>query len=213
MNTNQEIEFQGLYGNYRITNSDQIEVKKYRLSLLFCGISFVAGLNHWLFFGPNFAWIWLLLMSLSLGFALKWIHIYIQLLHKVLQTLCLIGSLGIILVLMRSGPENMLSNIASNPLLTLFVGPYFAALTGLGFKEFFCFRRPEAIGVTLFIPISLIGHIFGIINAGSVMILLCISAILFLILAIRKFGMDAASDIGDKSIFEYLKNNKSAAIT
>ena len=40
------------------------------------------------------------------------------------------------------------------------------------------------------------------------MFLLTISALLFLILAIRKFGMDPAADIGDKSVFNYLNTQQ-----
>ncbi len=199
-------EFEGYYGKYQITNEDQEEVRKYRIALLCCGISFVGGVSHWLFFGPAFAWIWLLLMSASLGLALLWIHIYIQLLHKVLQILWAFGSIGILILLFTGNPQEMLAHLASDRISTLFIGPYFAALTGLGFKEFFCFRRPEAIGVTIFIPISLACHFLGILNQEFIMLLICCSAILLLILALRKFGMAASLDIGDKSIFEYLKN-------
>ena len=202
------VEYEGYYGKYQITTDDELEVRKYRIALLICGISFVSGLSHWLIIGPSFAWIWLLIMSASLGFALKWIHIYIQLLHQVLQALWLIGSLGILILVFKGNSQDMLSNIASNRVLTIFIGPYFAALTGLGFKEFFCFRRPEAIGVTIFLPISLISHFLGILNQPVIMLLLFFSSILLLVLALRKFGMDAASDIGDKSVFEYLKNQQ-----
>ncbi len=202
------IEFEGYYGKYQITNQDKLEVQKYRIALLICGLAFTGGLSHWLIIGPSFAWIWLLLMATALGFALKWIHIYISLLHKILQILWAIGTIGILILIFKDNSQGMLSKIASTPISTLLIGPYFAALTGVGFKEFFCFRRPEAIGVTIFIPISLAGHLFGIFNQESVMILLYVSSILLLVLAIRKFGMDAACDIGDKSVFEYLQNQK-----
>ena len=38
--------------------------------------------------------------------------------------------------------------------------------------------------------------------------LISLSAILLLILGARKFGMDPAADIGDKSVFEFLKRAK-----
>ena len=80
-----EIEFEGYYGKYQITKEDQLEVKRYRIALLICGISFVSGIGHWLIKGPSFAWIWLLFMCISLGLALQWIHIYIHQLHQLLQ--------------------------------------------------------------------------------------------------------------------------------
>ncbi|AAP99295.1 MULTISPECIES: DUF2301 domain-containing membrane protein [Prochlorococcus] len=204
-----ETEFQGIYGSYKITSSDQIEVKKYRIALLICGLSFSIGLVHWLLIGSEHAWFWFIPMTASLGYALKWIHIYIRLLHQTLQILWGIGTLGIGILILKGNSQDMLSDIASKPILTLLIGPYFAALTGLGFKEFFCFRRPEAIGLTFLLPISLGGHLLGILNNETVMLLQCISAILLVILALRKFGMDAAADIGDKSVFDHLNNQRS----
>ena len=83
-------------------------------------------------------------------------------------------------------------------------------MAGLGFKEFFCFQRLEAIGLTLFLPIALGSHILGILNNQSIMSLMLFSAILLLILSLRKFGMDPASDIGDKSVFEHLNRQEKA---
>ena len=210
MEKNVEIEFNGVYGKYRITQQDQIEVMKYRISLLICGLSFTAGMIQWITFDGSLAWIWLLPMSISLGFALKWIHIYIKFIHRTLQLLWAIGSIGILILILNGNSQELLSNISSKPILTLLIGPYFAAMTGLGFKEFFCFQRPEAIGLTLFLPIALGSHFLGILNNESIMVLMLLSAILLLILSLRKFGMDPASDIGDKSVFEHLKRQEKA---
>ena len=204
----EELEFQGVYGNYKITLADQIEVQRYRTSVLVCGIAFCSGIGHWLLIGPAFAWIWLLPIAISLGLALKWIHIYLRPLHKTLQILWAFGCVGIGILLLNLGATNLLSSLASDSIWTLAIGPLFAALTGLGFKEFFCFGRPEAIGLTLLVPTALLGHLIGVINGGVVMTLLTISALLLLILAIRKFGMDPAADIGDKSVFNYLNSQQ-----
>ncbi len=203
-----EVEFEGYYGKYKITDADKTEVKRYRIALLCSSISFLIGLSQWIIFGPSYIWIWLLIMSFALGFALKWIHIYIQLIHKTLQILWAVGSLSILILVIQNNTGDIISTIVSNRIALLLISPFFAALTGLGFKEFFCFRRPEAIGVTIFIPICLGSHLLGILNKEIVMILFYFSAILLLVLAIRKFGMDAASDIGDKSVFEYLNTIK-----
>ena len=205
------IEFEGVYGKYEITRSDELEVRNYRLALLVCGISFTSGLSHWLLFGASDAWIWLIPMCISLGLALKWIHIYVQFLHRTLQIFWAIGALGITILILKGNSQELISDLVSRPILTLLVGPYFAAMAGLGFKEFFCFQRPEAIGLTLFLPISLGSHLVGVFSQDIEMIFLYLSALLLLILSIRKFGMDAASDIGDKSIFEYLRNKDQPA--
>ncbi len=203
-----EPEFKGLYGSYQITMNDKKEVQNYRLSVLICGISFTSGLIQWLIWGPSWVWIPLLLMVIGLGLALKWIHIYLSPLHKALQILWCMGCIGIATYIVKIGPENILVNFIENPISTIAIGPMFAALTGLGFKEFFCFRRPEAIGLTALVPIALLGHITQIFNSSIVMGILMISAFLLLTMALKKFGTDPSADIGDKSVFEYLQNNK-----
>ena len=201
-------EFQGNFGKYTITLEDQYEVKKYRIALFICGISFIFCLSQWLFISPSYSYIWLFIMSISLGLALKWIHIYIIFLHRMLQLLWAIGLIGLILLSINVGPQQLLPEIVIKPFFLFYIGPLFAALAGLGFKEFFCFQRLEAIGLTLTLPVALIGHLLSIFQPVFVMGLLYLSAILLLIMAIRKFGMDPASDIGDKSVFEYLENQR-----
>ncbi len=205
-----EPEFEGVYGRYRITMSDKAEVKRYRISVFICGISFFAGIFHWIIIGASFTWFWLLFMAISLGLALQWIHIYIRVLHNVLKILWALGSIGFLILAFNVSPDLILPSLAKEAKLTLLIGPLFAALTGLGFKEFFCFQRTEAIGLTLLIPIALIGHITEILNSTSVISLLAISSILLVILAVRKFGMDASYDVGDKSVFDYLEMNRNS---
>ena len=84
------------------------------------------------------------------------------------------------------------------------MGPLFAAMAGIGFKEFFCFQRPEAIGLTLLLPLGLLGRLLGLLNLSTAMTLLSAAALLLVLLALRKFGMEAAADVGDKSVFAYL---------
>tara|TARA_Y100001968_G_C19393504_1_gene736917 strand:- start:295 stop:918 length:624 start_codon:yes stop_codon:yes gene_type:complete len=207
MNTTNE--FEGIYGPYSITQQDIQEVQLYRISVLICGLSFSAGLIQWIFIGPQLAWICFFILAISLGFALKWIHIYIRELHRALQLFWLIGCIGIGILTWEVGSDNLISMFTKEPISVIAIGPLFVSLTGLGFKEFFCFRRLEAIGLTILVPIALLGHLSKIINGTTVFALLSLSAILLLIMAVRKFGMSAASDIGDKSVFEYLERKKS----
>ena len=77
-------------------------------------------------------------------------------------------------------------------------------MAGIGFKEFFCFQRPEAIGLTLLLPLGLLGRLLGLLDLSTAMMLLSAAALLLVLLALRKFGMEAAADVGDKSVFAYL---------
>ena len=90
---------------------------------------------------------------------------------------------------MRAGPNEALTTLVEQPLWILAIGPLFAALACIGFKEFFCFRRPEAIGLTLLLPIALLGRLVGIISTSLCAACLLIAGLLMVLLALRKFGM------------------------
>ena len=202
--TTADPQFDGMYGPFTITSTDRQEVQRYRISLLISGTSLSVGLLQWWLVGSDWAWLWVLPLCISLGLALKWIHIYLRPLHQALQLFWLLGCLGWLTLLLQGSPVEALDTLASQPLWILAVGPLFAALTGIGFKEFFCFQRPEAIGLTLLLPAALLGHLVGLINGPLCLALLESAALLLVLLALRKFGMEAAADVGDKSVFAYL---------
>ena len=196
-------QFEGVYGPYTITSIDRREVQRYRISLLVAGLAMTAGLVHWWQFGDRWAWVWLVPLMAGLGLALHWIHIYLRPLHNALRLFWLTGCLGWGLLLMQAGPNEALTTLVEQPLWILAIGPLFAALAGIGFKEFFCFQRPEAIGLTLLLPIALLGRLVGIISTSLCAAFLLIAGLLMVLLALRKFGMEAAADVGDKSCLLY----------
>jgi uncharacterized integral membrane protein len=202
--TTADPQFEGVYGTYSITEHDRRDVQRYRISLLVSGLAMSAGLVQWWQLGGQWAWLWLLPLASGLGLSLTWIHIYLKPLHRALQLFWLMGCLGWAALLLTSGPEQALATLANQPLWILAIGPLFAALAGIGFKEFFCFQRPEAIGLTLLLPVSLLGRLTGLIEPALSLILLLTAALLLVVLAIRKFGVEAAADVGDKSVFAYL---------
>ena len=204
-------QFEGVYGPYTITSIDRLEVQRYRISLLVAGLAMTAGLVHWWQFGDRWAWVWLVPLMAGLGLALHWIHIYLRPLHNALRLFWLMGCLGWGLLLTRAGPGEALAVLVAQPLWILAIGPLFAALAGIGFKEFFCFRRPEAIGLTLLLPIALLGRLVGIISTSLCAACLLIAGLLMVLLALRKFGMEAAADVGDKSVFAYLDSQRPAS--
>jgi uncharacterized integral membrane protein len=148
--------FEGVYGPYSIDERDRREVLGYRLALLLVALAQAALLLQWQLLGPAQLWPWLALMAVGLGLALRWIHIYLRPLHRTLQLFWLLGCLGVLALALRVGPSQMATTLAEQRLWLLAIGPMFAALAGIGFKEFFCFQRPEAIGVTLLLPPALL---------------------------------------------------------
>ena len=199
---------QGVYGDFIVTSCDKKEVLLYRLSILFCGLFFSIGISNWFYNGSNQTWIYLVGMSISMGLSLKWIHIYLRPLHQTLIVLWLLGSTGFLILFYLYGLTNIIYVIRENPKLILLIGPLFASLTGIGFKEFFCFRRIEAIGITIFIPIALIGYLTELVNERFTFAMLLISSLQLLTMGIRKFNLPAEADIGDKSVFDFLESQR-----
>ena len=203
--------FEGMFGTYTITARDRREVLGYRLALGAVAVGQLGLLSQWWRLGPSLAWPWLLPMAVGLGLALRWVHIYLRPLHRALQLFWLLGCVGAMVLAVRVGPGQLLASLAAEPLLLLAVGPFFAALTGVGFKEFFCFRRPEAIGVTLLLPLALLGRLTGLLDAAACFALLLAASVLLLVLTLRKLPMEAAADVGDKSVFDELARRRRAA--
>lgn len=205
--------FEGVYGPFTITAHDRREVLGYRLALLTAAIAQAALLAQWHWLGSGWLWPWLLPLAAGVGLALRWIHIYLRPLHRALQLFWLLGCLGFAALAVVAGPAAMADTLAGDGRWIWAVGPFFAALAGIGFKEFFCFRRPEAIGVTLLLPAALLGHLSGLLPAATTGWLLAIEAALLLVLCLRKFPMPAAADVGDKSVFAFLEEQRRQATT
>ena len=201
-----EEKYQGIYGEYSINNQDKYEVKRYRLSLLLTALAFFLCLSQWIFINQTSIWIWMVLFIVGLGGSLKWIHIYMRSLHRLLILFWLLGTIGFCLIIFNLGSESFASILVNNPFWVFAIGPLFASFTGIGFKEFFCFRKPEAVGISLLLPISLVGYLDQLIKGPIVIALLYVTSILSIVLALRKFGTNPSLDIGDKSVFQQMES-------
>jgi uncharacterized integral membrane protein len=210
MSSSNDPVLEGVYGPYAITDTDRREVLGYRLALFAAAIAQAALLVQWQQGGGSWIWPWLIPFLAGVGLALRWIHIYLRPLHQTLQAFWLLGCFGFALLLLKTGPSGMAEAVAADGRWIWAIGPFFAALAGIGFKEFFCFRRPEAIGVTLLLPIALLGHLSGLLPQGTSASLLGLESALLLVLTLRKFPMEAAADVGDKSVFAYLETQRNA---
>ncbi len=199
--------YQGQFGEYTITKNDRLEVIIYRAGLVIAAASFAIASN--LFFArgkaalpaitPLFA-----LFSIGLGVSLYFIHIYMKPLHLLLQGFWLIGTIATIAIATQS-KEPLALYIYEHPLTLLGTGCTFAALTGIFFKEAFCFNRAETKILTPIVPLLLLGHMTGIIPVEMEQVLLGVWSIGFSVFAIRKMTQEIDPDIGDKSVFAHLK--------
>lgn len=204
--------YQGHFGPFTITAADRREVLIYRSGLVLAAISFALGVGLLSVLGPQpivlqgLAVLYVLFW-LGLGISLWKIHIYMRPLHLALQAFWVIGGLASLAVALQD-PQPFFLTLYQQPLWILGVGFTFAALTGIFFKEAFCFDRFETKLLTPIVPGLLLGHLCGILPIGIEQGLLVAWAILFGVFALRKGIQDIPSDIGDKSVFEHLQQQR-----
>lgn len=207
--------YQGQFGEFTITQSDRTGVIIYRAGLMVAALSFAIGSALVLFDNnpSRFALLTPLYacFSLALGVSLLTIHIYMASLHRLLQVFWAIGSIASIVIALSSS-EPLAVTVYNQPITLFGIGFIFVALTGIYFKEAFCFNRLETKVLTVIVPLLLLGHLVGILPTQPQQVLLGIWAILFLVFALRKVVQAIPPDIGDKSVFAYLKEQRSTKV-
>ena len=192
-------------------DEDRREVFLYRGGLSVCAASFsVAGLAL-LAVGTeaNGALLNALFAAGTLGFGLSlvMIHIYITPAKRFLQGLFLAGVTGSLFVLSSSGDEggSVLGSVLAHPANVWFVGPLFASLTGVGFKEGVCYGKREAFAVAVLTPALLLSHLTGLADSKLEAVLLLGWVGALAAFAAGKFSQPIHEDIGDKSVFQFMK--------
>jgi uncharacterized integral membrane protein len=207
--------YEGQFGSFSITKDDRQGVVIYRSALMVAALSFGIGTISIL--SPlvqidrtavgNLLTVLAIIFSVAMGIALANIHIYLVVLHRTLQAFWAIGSasaIGFSLYYHQSIGEI----VYQQPLTILGVGFIFAALTGIFFKEAFCFNRLETKLLVFIVPVLLLGHLTKMLPQAAETSLLAVWAGLFLVFAIRKVIQPIPPDIGDKSVFEYLATQR-----
>lgn len=204
--------YQGQFGEFTITENDRVGVIIYRAGLVTATLSFAIGsvLILWQGATPlvlNILTLLFGIFALGLAVSLVTIHIYLAQLHRLLQIFWLIGTLSAVTIAFQSSKPLALF-VYEHPITLLGIGFIFAALTGIYFKEAFCFNRLETKFLTFLVPTLLVGHLLGILPVLIEQILLSIWTGLFIIFAFRKIIQPIPPDIGDKSVFTYLKQQR-----
>ncbi|EOX99611.1 Protein of unknown function DUF2301 - like 1 [Theobroma cacao] len=206
--------YQGAFGPWTVDPEDVREVVLYRSGLVTAASSFVIAASAAIL-PDNFALkeiieqnlnLFYLIGAGGLGLSLYLIHIYVTELKRTLQALWalgVVGSLATYIALAQPAGENLVQYVVDNPTAVWFVGPLFASLTGLVFKEGLCYGKLEAGILTFIIPTVLLGHLTGLMDDGVKLTLLASWMALFVIFAGRKFTQPIKDDIGDKSVFMF----------
>jgi uncharacterized integral membrane protein len=142
--------YQGQFGEFTIDKSDRLGVIIYRTGLAIAALSFAIGSTLVL---PNphpgvFPALTPLFFCFcgALGVSLLTIHIYLAVLHRVLQIFWAIGTIAAVAIAL-SNSTPLAVTVYEHPITLLGVGFIFAALTGIYFKEAFCFNRFETKAV------------------------------------------------------------------
>ncbi|PSM49931.1 hypothetical protein C7Y66_06420 [Chroococcidiopsis sp. CCALA 051] len=207
--------YQGQFGEFTIDKSDRLGVIIYRTGLAIAALSFAIGST--LVLSNPHPGVFPALTPLffcfcgALGVSLLTIHIYLAVLHRVLQIFWAIGTIAAVAIALTNSTP-LAVTVYEHPVTLLGVGFIFAALTGIYFKEAFCFNRFETKFLTPLVPLLLLGHLSGILPLHWEQIMLGTWAVLFVIFAIRKAVQPIPPDIGDKSVFAYLKAQKTATV-
>lgn len=208
--------YQGQFGEFMITKDDRLSVIIYRSALAIAALCFSLGAMLVLL-QPNdpsvLNWLtWLYIgFSIGLGVALWTIHIYLELLHRVLQIFWALGAIASVGVALYF-PKPLAIAAYEHPIALIGVGFSFAALTGIFFKETFCFNRFETKFLVPLVPVLILGHLVNFLTVAIERGFLAAWAVLFMIFAIRKATQEIPSDIGDKSVFAYLKAQKQQVV-
>lgn len=203
--------YQGQFGSFTIDDHDRQGVRVYRSGLAIAAVSFaIATVLVFLQGSPLLITALYWVLWTALGVSLWTIHIYLAPLHRTLQAFWAIGGIASAVISLQT-PEPLALYVYHHAIALLGVGFTFAALTGIFFKEAFCFNRFETKLLTLIVPGLLLGHLFGWLPTQWAQMLLAGWAVLFLVFAIRKVIQPIPPDIGDKSVFDYLKHNKAVA--
>ncbi|NJO80105.1 MAG: DUF2301 domain-containing membrane protein [Cyanobacteria bacterium RM1_2_2] len=205
----ESVVYQGQFGEFTVTPDDRKGVVIYRSGLMVAALCFAIGATLALWQGDS-PIVQRALTPLYTGFAaglavsLLTIHIYLAPLHRALQAFWLIGAIASLAVA-HFYPEPFVLSVYQHPVSILGIGFMFAALTGIFFKEAFCFNQLETKLLTPIVPLLLLGHWAGFLSLAVEKGLLAVWAVLIVIFALRKAFQAIPPDIGDKSVFEYLK--------
>jgi len=205
---------EGQFGPYTITPADRRGVYLYRGALAVAALCFAAGTVLGLAVDAPWATVAISPLysgfSLGLGVSLLTIHIYMRSLHRLLQGCWGLGAVAGFVVA-HHWDLPLIETVYHHPATLWGVGFTFVALTGLFVKEAVCFNRLEAKLLAPLVPVVLLGHLTGLVPGAIEQGLLVAWAGLFVLFAARKLTQAVPADIGDKSVFAYLAQQRATA--
>jgi len=190
-----------------LTRTDRITVILYRSGIVLTAV--ILALSSFFVskqspvpaqMGKTVFTLMLLLLYVSTGLSVFFIHLYVNRFHKLLKRLYFV-SLICLAALFIVGKGNILAlfnNGHAGPLLLL---PLSGCIGFITAKEAFCFRLMEGYLIALILPVFLFVLSAGIASSEGAASGLILISILYIVFMVRKAFMPLHYDIGDKSAY------------
>ncbi|KAL0053252.1 hypothetical protein WJX82_003282 [Trebouxia sp. C0006] len=199
--------YKGIYSDWTVEDQDVREVIAYRAGLNVAALALLVETAIVLTSADSVPGIWQNAVVAAgvagLGGSLYLVHMYVTPIKRFMQGLYGVGAAGAVGLALTQGGQSVPQYVAEHPSSVWLVGPFFAAVTGLAFKEGACYGKPEAIALFFVTPVLLLGHLTGLVPQGGEKGLLLTFVALCTIFAGRKWTQAIKDDIGDKSVFMY----------
>ena len=202
--------YEGQFGSFTVDAHDRQEVILYRAGLATAAGSFAFAVVSVLLMPDSAPWVataCYALMWLALGLSFFKIHIYLRSLHRALQIFWAIGGVASLAIAFLY-PTPLALTAYKQPLTIFGIGFTFAALTGIFFKEAFCFNRFETKFLVFLVPGLLLGHMAGILSVNTERGMLIAWAALFVVFALRKVIQPIPPTLETRAFFDYLAKER-----
>jgi len=194
----ERIEFQPL------TFTDRVTVILYRIGIVLSmvvifSIAFFSFNNRYLDHITGFNML-LILLYISTGLSVFFMHLYMSKLHRLLKRLYYLSIISLFLMMYLGGGDavSILLSKAYGPLLLL---PLSGCLGFVTAKEAFCFGLMEGYLIALILPLYLLIYSAGGISVEWIRYSLVFLAGAYILFTFRKVFMPIHYDIGDKSAY------------
>ncbi len=143
----------------------------------------------------------LLMLYISIGLSVFFIHLYISKFKRTLKRLYYLA-IFLLAFLYYLGSGDAVSVVISKPYGSLLLIPLSLCLGFVAAKEAFCFRLTEGYIIAMLMPILLVLYSVGGMSGDRATYGLILVAILLVLFNIRKVFQPMHYDIGDKSAYQ-----------